>query len=156
MPVGGLCGYYSIFSFTTYRIPTQIGRYTAAATLVVQLMRTVRISSFKKSIRLPTYLVVAVSLAAGELHMLELLSRFVTTVVQEEYLPHMQVKRRQSSLRSQNTTSFKRDFSNFALYRTIPINFTIHITISNIGNTTVQYYSMHAASILIHFEFIKS
>ena len=50
-------------------------------------MKTVRISSFSRKVY--DYLVVAVSLAAGELHMLELLSRFVTTVVQEEYLPHM-------------------------------------------------------------------
>ena len=66
-----------------------LDRYTAAAATIVlvQLMKTVRISSF--SIKVYDYLVVAVSLAAGELHMLELLSRFVTTVVQEEYLPHM-------------------------------------------------------------------
>ena len=65
-----------------------LDRYTAAATIVlVQLMKTVRISSFSRKVY--DYLVVAVSLAAGELHMLELLSRFVTTVVQEEYLPHM-------------------------------------------------------------------
>ena len=67
-----------------------LDRYTAAAAatiVLVQLMKTVRISSFSRKVY--DYLVVAVSLAAGELHMLELLSRFVTTVVQEEYLPHM-------------------------------------------------------------------
>ena len=67
-----------------------LDRYAAAAAatiVLVQLMKTVRISSFSRKVY--DYLVVAVSLAAGELHMLELLSRFVTTVVQEEYLPHM-------------------------------------------------------------------
>ena len=68
-----------------------LDRYTAAAAaatiLLVQLMKTVRISSFSRKVY--DYLVVAVSLAAGELHMLELLSRFVTTVVQEEYHIHI-------------------------------------------------------------------
>ena len=71
-----------------------LDRYTAAAATIVlvQLMKTVRISSFSRKVY--DYLVVAVSLAAGELHMLELLSRFVTTVVQEEYHIHIEYVRK--------------------------------------------------------------
>ena len=72
-----------------------LDRYTAAAAatiVLVQLMKTVRISSFSRKVY--DYLVVAVSLAAGELHMLELLSRFVTTVVQEEYHIHIEYVRK--------------------------------------------------------------